>query len=127
MSGRTVEVCLYFGGCRDCLPPIAGSWGVTARPVCLAPRGRNCQTRQAWQRAVKARFCHWSEHAVAGYRSDALMAADLVELHDVLPAIAPAEWPILHNFADDYTSRRIPWVVVWSGECFALVKRRVIR
>jgi len=126
MASRTLEVCLYFGGCRHCLTPIEGTWGVTAKPVCASPAGRQCQLREDWRKAGMVQICPAAGQAVAGFRSDALMRAAPKELYDVLPAIAPEEWGILYQFAVDYTRRRIPWMVVSSGMCFALVKRKVV-
>mgnify|MGYP000082086040 FL=1 len=57
MSVRTVEVCLYFGGCVYCLPLIDGTWGVTAHQVCASPPGRNCQYRQDWRKNGVVQVC----------------------------------------------------------------------
>lgn len=119
---RTIALCRqYHLACPHCLPPVAGSWGITARGMCRRGPGGDCASLTAPDDEQAVNLGDYL--VVAGYRSRELYRLKQRELYDVLPHCTADDWPILIKFASDYTARKIPWMVVQNGRCWALIKR----
>jgi hypothetical protein len=119
---KTIKLCkMYQATCPHCLPPVAGSWGLTARGVCRRNGADGCVSL-AWPDGEQV--VDLGDYlVVAGYKSKELFKAGPGELYDVLPAISVDEWQILVSFCRDYTARGIPWMVAKNGGTYALVKK----
>jgi hypothetical protein len=120
----TLKLCrLYHGACPHCLPPVDGSWGLTARGMCRREAAVDCvsQMDPSEEHAVDIGD---STIIVAGYKSKDLLKLGPMWLYDVLPQISPDEWEILVSFARDYTARGIPWMVARRGKVFTLLKKK---
>lgn len=121
---RRLSLCrMYQATCPHCLPPIEGSWGLTARGVCRRTTDGGCISRTDPDDEQVVDLGDYL--IVAGYRSRELYNSGPGVLYDVLPAITVDEWGILVSFARDYTQRGIPWMVAKNGMCFALIKKGV--
>jgi hypothetical protein len=118
----SIKLCkMYQAACPHCLPPVDGSWGLTARGVCRRQAADDCISRADPDGEQVVDLGDYL--VVAGFRSKDLFKAGPGVLYDVLPVILPDEWEILVSFCRDYTARGIPWMVAQEGRAFKLVKK----
>lgn len=116
---------LFHGACPHCLPPVEGSWGLTARGMCRRIAAGDCVSRIDPDEEQVVDLGDLL--IVAGFKSKELFRAGPGVLYDVLPAISPDEWEIMVSFVRDYTARGIPWMVAKRGRVFTLLKRRSLK